>query len=113
APASSRKRSLRRQLLGDPVQISQLTPQTTFVGGLMGWNFANNVGSLGVLTLVFTVVMFFTVPRTSNAVWQGPSESGSQTGFSPEVTLNESGRVNQSNEVVMRVTFRKPGSDKP
>lgn len=113
APANPRKRSLRRQLLGDPVVVSQLTPQTTFVGGLLGWDFVRNVSSLGVLTLVFTVVMFFTVPRTSNAVWQGHSESGNQTGFSPEVTLNEPGRINQSSEVVMRVTFRKPDSDKP
>lgn len=114
AATPPRKRSLRRQLLGDPVQLTPLTPQSTFADGLMGWDFARNVTALGVMTLVFTVVLFFSVPRTSNAVWQGHGEGASQTGFSNgEISLNERSQIRQSDEVVMRVVFRKPDSAEP
>jgi len=63
--------------------------------------------------MVFTVVLFFSVPRTTNAVWQGSAEGQAQVGFSQEVDFNERGQIRQSDEVVMRVTFRKEGSDKP
>lgn len=111
-PLGTKKRSLRRQLLGDPLQFGSVTPQTSFADGLMGWNFARNLTALGFMTLLFTVVLFFSVPRTSNAVWQG-QDGGLQTGLPTEVTLNERSEIRQSEEVVMRVTFRQPGSDEP
>jgi hypothetical protein len=111
--AEPKKRSLRRQLLGDPVRITPLTSQSALADSVLGWRFLGNVGALSVMTLVFTIVLFFSVPRTSNAVWHGHGEGLAQTGFEEQVLLEERGTIYQSDQIVMRVTFHKEGSDKP
>ncbi len=113
AGAERKPRSLRRRLLGDAAVATPLLPQTTLTASLMGWGFVGQVGSLGAMTLFFTVVLFFSVPRTSDTAHQGAGEGVAQVGFTQEVTFNERTEIRQSNEIVMRVTFRKPGSDQP
>jgi transglutaminase-like putative cysteine protease len=112
AAVPTKRRSLRRQLLGDPVQLAPLMPQTAFANG-MTRNFTRNVAALSALTMAFSIVLFFSVPRTSSAVWQGNGDGMAQTGLPTDVTLNETGLIRQSDQVVMRVTFRRPGQDKP
>jgi transglutaminase-like putative cysteine protease len=62
--------------------------------------------SMGLTTLVFTVIFFFALPRVSDSVWQGPKRlMRSMVGFSQEVTLGAMTRMLQSEEEVMRVSF--------
>ncbi len=112
-PPNSKVRSLRRRLRGDPVVATSTTPAHAFAQGWLGWTFFRQISGLSLVTLVFTVVLFYSVPRTSDSVWQGRGEGGSTVGFTQEVKLNERGEIRQSDQIVMRVTFRSPDSDKP
>jgi transglutaminase-like putative cysteine protease len=113
ANTARKARSLRRRLLGDPPVVTPLLPPAKFTAALLGWRFTGQVASLGAMTLFFTVVLFFSVPRTSESAFQGAGGSMATVGFPQEVTFNERTEIRQSDEIVMRVTFRKPGSDQP
>jgi protein-glutamine gamma-glutamyltransferase len=58
--------------------------------------------SLLLIVTVFAVPLFFSLPRTGGAGF-GKSQSGVTTGFSSSIRLGEIARVQQNNEVVMRV----------
>lgn len=58
--------------------------------------------SLLVIVAVFAVPLFFSLPRAGGAGF-GRGQSGVTTGFSGSIRLGEIARVQQNNEVVMRV----------
>src|SRR5690606_31256809 len=59
---------------------------------------------MGVFTLLVTVVLFYSVPRLERG--QLPSNLGglgATTGFKDQISLNDMGRILQSDQFVMRV----------
>ena len=94
SPARAAARPLTFRLTGDLAEI---------LGGRL---LLRQVVSMGLTTLLFTVAFFFTLPRVSDSVWQGPRRlMRSMVGFSQEVTLGAMTRMLQSDEEVMRVSF--------
>jgi hypothetical protein len=74
--------------------------------GLLKWRLLRQVAAMGAVTVALTGVLFFSVPRSGESVWQGPQAGFRQVvGFSQQITLNEMGEVLQSNAPVMRVSF--------
>lgn len=68
--------------------------------------------SFGIVTLAFSVVLFYFVPRDSDA-WSGPRDiSVSDTGASKFINLDFSGVIRLSNESVMRVAYKDPETNK-
>ena len=73
---------------------------------VLGWNLVRYVLSMGCTTLIFTVILFFAMPRFGNTVWQGAGgEHQPMVGFTQEVALNEMKKLLESPELVMRVNF--------
>jgi transglutaminase-like putative cysteine protease len=72
----------------------------------LGGRLLEQVASLGGTTLVFALILFYSVPRLSNATWQGPASGGQRlSGFSPQITFDQMGEILQNKELVMRVEF--------
>ena len=71
------------------------------------------VTAVGLLILVtaFAVPLFFSLPRAGGAGF-GKSLSGATTGFSDSIRLGEIARVQQNNEIVMRVRIDEADKDK-
>jgi hypothetical protein len=68
--------------------------------------FARRVGMLGLTTLALSILIFFTMPRLGESSWRPPAGQGTaMVGFSGEVALDELGKILQSDQVVMRVSF--------
>jgi transglutaminase-like putative cysteine protease len=67
-------------------------------------------GLLVIVTL-FAVPLFFSLPRVGGAGF-GKSLSGATTGFSDSIRLGEIARVQQNNEIVMRVRIDEADRDK-
>jgi len=65
------------------------------------------------LTLVFTVAVFYLVPRIDSSTWDqdGVRPTQQMVGYSQRVTLGELGQITQNPEVVMRVQFVPEGTD--
>ncbi|HEX8734191.1 MAG TPA: DUF3488 domain-containing protein, partial [Pyrinomonadaceae bacterium] len=68
------------------------------------------IGLLVIVTL-FAVPLFFSLPRLGGAGF-GKSLSGATTGFSDSIRLGEIARVQQNNEVVMRVRIDEADKNK-
>ena len=68
--------------------------------------------ALGLFALicVLAVPIFFLAPRAGDSAWAMPGGSASTgyVGFSDRVTLGEIGRLNESNQLVMRVRVEGP-----
>ena len=72
------------------------------------------VALLAGATLIFTSVFFMATPRLGEGSWTGARKRGKLTaGFSPEATLDEFGRIHQSNQVVMRVSLTEEVGRQP
>ncbi len=67
-------------------------------------------GLLIVVTL-FAVPLFFSLPRVGGAGF-GKSQGGATTGFSDSIRLGEIARVQQNNEIVMRVRIEEADKEK-
>jgi transglutaminase-like putative cysteine protease len=77
---------------------------------LVGRRMARHIIGMGLVTLVITVLVFYGMPRYRKRVWQGPGDRGtSMVGFNDEVSLGEMGRILQSDQLVMRVSFEHAG----
>jgi hypothetical protein len=72
------------------------------------WLVLGKVVVLTGATLTFATIFFFAAPRQVENVWDGPrNRSRSTTGFRTQVSLETSGKVKQSNELVMRVSLTR------
>jgi transglutaminase-like putative cysteine protease len=69
---------------------------------------------LALATVVFAGVFFYATPRLHESAW-ADMRGGAHvtTGFSAEAALEESGRIHQSNHLVMRVTLSALANDEP
>lgn len=63
--------------------------------------------AIGMATLVFALIVFFTLPRFTHGVWNNRRESAGflVTGLGDGVTLDELANIIQSDEAVMRISF--------
>jgi len=76
--------------------------------------FFRQVGLLTGATFLFTIVFFYATPRLGDGAWVGSRPGGlTTTGFSPELFLEDSGTVQQNNQLVMRVHFSRLIDRKP
>jgi len=65
-----------------------------------------------VLTIILALPLFFLLPRVGGAGLGGSQNSVStSTGFSDSVTLGEIGKIQQNEQVVMRVRIEKAGNN--
>ena len=81
---------------------------------LLGMPIARHIFGMGMVTLIVTLLIFFGVPRYDRNAWRAAGSRGtSVTGFSDEVSLNEMGRILQSDEEVLRATFIHPSDNRP
>lgn len=69
-----------------------------------------SIGLLAIVTLL-AVPLFFSLPRVGGAGF-GKSFGGATTGFSDSIRLGEIARIQQNNEVVMRVRIDEADKDK-
>jgi protein-glutamine gamma-glutamyltransferase len=99
---------LRTPLLTPPATTEPWSRQ------IVGWGFAKQVAGLAVTTLVFALVLFFAAPRldsVSRRAWHVRAQH--VVGFTSEVRLGSLDEVLQSDETVMRVSFRDAKTNKP
>jgi transglutaminase-like putative cysteine protease len=72
------------------------------------------VAILAAATVIFSVVFFYATPRLGEGPWTNQrSGSHAVTGFRPEADLEESGRIHQSNQLVMRVSLTSVADRQP
>lgn len=71
------------------------------------------VAALALVTLAFTVVFFYTIPRLGEGAWQSPRTGVTGSGFMPEIKVEESGQIHASDNVVMRVVLTHSANRKP
>ena len=81
---------------------------------IVGWGFAKQIAGLGMTTFVFAVVLFFAAPRLESSARRSlHTQTQHVVGFSSEVRLGDLDEILQSDETVMRVSFREPKTDLP
>jgi len=81
---------------------------------LLGARMAWHVAAMCAITVVVTALIFFGVPRVNRNTWRASGGGAtSVTGFSEEVSLGHMGRILQSNQEVMRASFRRLDSETP
>jgi hypothetical protein len=75
---------------------------------------ARQVSLLAAATILFAAIFFGATPRLGESAWGGPRGKADVTsGFSPEATLEEFGRIHQNNQKVMRVAFTRIADRRP
>jgi hypothetical protein len=81
---------------------------------LVGRRLARQVCTMGLATLLVTVLVFYGVPRNRrNAAQLTVAGGASITGFTDEVSLGEMGPILQSEDPVLRVTFKDAQTKSP
>jgi len=108
-PANRWKRWLRREPVVRPLVSSTRLGRQVLGGGLL-----KQIAAIGLTTLVFAFVLFFTAPRLDSAARRSLQVRPTRVvGFSSTVALNEMASVLESNETVMRVSFRDAATGEP
>ena len=67
------------------------------------------IAMMGLLSMMLSATVFYAVPRSSSTNWQGVrSINRPMTGFTKSITLDEMGKILESNALAMRMTLRDP-----
>jgi transglutaminase-like putative cysteine protease len=75
---------------------------------------ARQVMLLALATIVFAGAFFYAIPRLQEGAWSDlRGGSHPSTGFAAEAALEESGRIHQSNQLVMRVMLSANSTREP
>ncbi len=106
---------------GEPWRVLLLPPTSRPAGAsaedlrlnLGGWTIARHVALLTVATLLFTAVFFYATPRLSDTPWQGAGGRRAVSGLPSEVRIKESGQIQLSDQVVMRVLLTRLNDRRP
>ncbi|MBC8877215.1 MAG: DUF3488 domain-containing protein [Planctomycetes bacterium] len=99
----------RREMVVTPVASRRLLSRQ-----VVSWGFLGEIAAIGLTTMVFSVVLFFSAPRMESSELNVRRARGtSVVGFSREVALNELTDVLQSDEPVMRVSFEDYQTETP
>ena len=103
------KRLARHEMVVAPV-----TSRRRLSRQVVNWGFLGEIAVIGLTTMVFSVVLFFSAPRMESSEMSVRRSRGtSVVGFSREVRLNELTDVLQSDEPVMRVSFHDYHTENP
>jgi hypothetical protein len=103
-----------RRLLQPPAVCSPPMSSDDLRRGLGMQIITKHVVALTAATFLFTAVFFYATPRLADSSWLGSRGKGAaMTGFTPEVKLEEAGRIHLSSQVVMRVTFTRRRDRQP
>lgn len=106
--------SEREWLLGGlPVAYQEVSAGPT-QGQLWGPGVTRQIVVLIVATALFVPGFFYIIPRRGDQDWRMPTSSKRGTvGFSGQVSFEEMGRILQSDDLAMRVTFWDEQQNKP
>lgn len=114
APSPSPSTSpLWKRVCGERPKAAADATRAGLTKQLLGWGFLKQIGAMGSMTVLFTLVLFFVAPRPESSSRDQEQVTRDVVGFSTEITLNELGRVLQSSEPVLRISFREPESGAP
>ncbi len=112
APAESAgrwHRWLRREPVIRPLISSARLGRHVMASGLL-----RQIAVIGLSTLVFAFLLFFTAPRLDSSTRRGYHARPTRVvGFADEVTLNEMTSILESSDTVMRVSFREVAGGQP
>lgn len=109
SPANRWKRWLRRE----PV-VRPLVSSTRLGRQVLGRGLLTQIAAIGLTTLVFALVLFFTAPRLDSAARRSFQVRPTRVvGFSSTVSLDEMASILESDESVMRVSFREAATGEP
>jgi transglutaminase-like putative cysteine protease len=73
---------------------------------ILGWGFTRQLLAIGLGTVVFSMTFFFCMPRSGSSSWQQPGFGRyKQVGFRRDVQLSDVGKLLQSQEIALRVSF--------
>lgn len=79
-----------------------------------GWSMMREVAGLTLATIVFTGVIFYSVPRFDDNNWRwGAGGRSTEIGFSPDVSLIDGEQMSLSDDVALRVTWTDMQSGEP
>lgn len=112
--AAQRKGSVANwPLSSQPAEFTGVPSSGSHVG--VGRELFRHLGAMGLCTMALTFVLFFAVPRFGQIAWRGPvaAEPESLVGFTDKVTLGELGKIIESRDKVMQVSFCPRYSDTP
>lgn len=108
-PAGRWHRWLRREPVIRPLISSARLGQHVMASGLL-----RQIAAIGLSTLVFAFVLFFTAPRLDSSSRRGYHVRPTRVvGFSDEVTLNEMTAILESSDTVLRISFREMAGGQP
>ena len=75
---------------------------------------AREIGLMVLTTAIFAIVIFYSVPRTSEASWRlSGGRRNSRVGFSPEVNLADSGQIGADETAALRISFWSADGQEP
>lgn len=103
------ERWLRREPVTRPLTSPARLGRQVMASGLL-----RQIAAIGLSTLIFAFVLFFTAPRLDSSLRRGYQIRPVRVvGFSEEMTLDEMASVLESTEAVMRVSFRDAAHGQP
>jgi len=112
AGAAEPREAAWRRLLDSSPKVNALLSGRLLIAQVTSRGLYSQITVMGVTTLIFSLVLFYAAPR-SGVSWGRAVVPRAQSlvGFSPELRLNELGDALESDEMVMRVSFRDVDSD--
>ncbi|MDX1946536.1 MAG: DUF3488 and transglutaminase-like domain-containing protein [Pirellulaceae bacterium] len=115
--AAGLETSVGQRLLADPELLPSASAATLASSLALASRpalVARQVTLLSLATLLFAAVFFGATPRLGERDWGGGRSKISPTsGFAPEINLEESGRILENNQIVMRATFTRLIDQRP
>jgi len=102
------KRVSPSELLTKPQAVFDANPNA-LAKRVLGGRLIRQIAAMSALSLLFATVLFYTVPRHGDSIWQGPgSRRSAKVGFSgmQGISFEEEGLIEENNDPVLRVAFR-------
>lgn len=112
-PAGTRRRSGKRAPARTPL-IRPLTSPSRLGRQALGSGLLKQIAAIGLSALAFAFVLFFAAPRLDSSTRRSFQIRPTRVvGFSSEVSLHDMQSILESNETVMRVSFREAINGQP
>lgn len=95
-------------------RVTPMVSAATLGQAILNWAFVRQLSGVGLTTFAFALVLFFAAPRhddPSRRLWN--VRPVHVVGFSSTVKLGDLDEVLQSNDLVMRLTFREARTNQP
>ncbi len=102
-----------RRAFGGVIQCRAQVGQREASASILNRNQLAQFGSMACAALAFAVFFFFFSPRLGRDRWVPGSGRAGKVGFNSKVSFRTLNRLAESNDVVMRVTFRDARTGEP